>query len=528
MILPLALAFVGQTSTPGYFSPVLDKIGPPVSEFGYSIDGGKHLDADGIPDFVAFERGAILGLSGANGAELLRIPIGGPSGYDQVLMLGDVNGDGASEILRTIVNARAITVYSGASGLALYTVYGMAPKFGFSIALIGDLTRDGVTEFLVSDPGAQDATGSSPRGMTVLYSGADGTLLRTHEIEDEYYWGLGEFRVSAAGDVDRDGIRDYLIGAPIKLPERGVCYVLSGADGSTIRVIPNPNPQLEFFGTSVAFAGDCDNDGIPDQAIVTPSTNYHPRFVSVFAGGDGRLLWEATGIGSYCRGSNILGGFDWDGDGYGDVVTTEQVFSANGRQGALHLLSGRNGEVLASRYGEPAAVRFGEQIAWFGDVDADGRPEIGISSPWYDAPGVGINDGRIQAFGWHPGLRASADRLSSSAGGAVRFRISLPVELGGEPYSLLASASGTGPSIYNSVEVPLTPDAYLLRSVSAPRFLVNSIGNLDADGNALPLLTLSPGVSAGVIGTTIWFAAVVGPGHALTCSTVAQSVTIVP
>lgn len=530
MILILALASLCQISTPGYFDPVFEEFGSHLSELGLSIDGGEHLDFDGIPDLVAYERGAIVGLSGASGAELLRIPIGGPGGYDQVLMLGDANGDGVSEILRTIVTARTITVYSGASGAVLYSVQGMAPKFGFSIALIGDLTGDGVTEFLVSDPEAQDASGIGPSGMTALYSGADGSLLRTHQIEDEYYWGLGEFRVSAAGDVNRDGTRDYLIGAPSKMPERGVCHVVSGADGSTIRIIPNPNPTEERFGTSVAFAGDCDMDGIPDQAVVTPSTNSRPRLISVFAGTDGRLLWEATGTGSYGLGSNILGGFDWDGDGRGDLVTTEQVFyAANGRQGAVHLLSGQDGGLLATRYGEPAYVGFGTQLAWFGDLDADGRPEIGVSSPQHGVHPVGTRAGRIQAFGWHPGLRANADRISANHGGVVQLRISLPSALASEQYLLLASASGIGPTLFRGVFLPLTPDSFLMRTANAPPpFLANSLGSLDVSGDAYPVLTLAPGAASSLIGTTLWFAAVVGPSHAFTCSTVAKSVTILP
>ena len=86
-----------------------------------------------------------------------------------------------------------------------------------------------------------------------------------------------EFGSSMAfvGDVNGDGVPDLLVGAPkqdvgANLEQRQA-YLISGATGALIQTLDNPFPQAEAkFGASVASAGDVDGDGINDLLIGAP------------------------------------------------------------------------------------------------------------------------------------------------------------------------------------------------------------------------------------------------------------------
>src|SRR5262245_19615966 len=70
-------------------------------------------------------------------------------------------------------------------------------------------------------------------------------------------------RLADAGDVDGDGKEDVLVAAEV-LPY-GTVFVLSGADGSTLRTfignLPHASPALL---QEVRSAGDFDHDDVPD------------------------------------------------------------------------------------------------------------------------------------------------------------------------------------------------------------------------------------------------------------------------
>jgi hypothetical protein len=527
----LALSLL-QQSTPGCFETVLERVGSTGESLGKSLDGGRHLDADGVPDFVVHEGRSIALHSGASGSLLLRIPTNLPSGSDRVLMLGDTDGDGVSEILITDSTARQARIYSGANGALRYTLFGSTITFGVAASVVGDVTGDGIADFLLSDPDARDSTNIGRRGMTSLYSGADGSLVRTHQVEDVWTSSWAGRRVSTARDVDRDGVPDYLIGGPFTDNLRGTCTILSGASGQVIRVLFNPQPSDAGFGISVAFAGDCDRDGIPDQAVTTPFTagGTRPR-IAVFSGASGSLLWETVAPQPYHHGFGaiLLGGWDWNGDGAEDLVAGDpDSWFYPWSSGAVHILSGSDGSILASRFDENGGASYPEQLAWFGDLDRDGRPEFGVGTPRH-VVGSGSAGGRLQVFSWYPGLKASAASVSAQNGATIHFRIDLPASLAGASYALLASRIGPGPTSYRGVSVPLTPDALLRRCISSPpAALRGSIGILDPRGDGSASLHLPPGVAVGYVGTTVWFAALAGSGIAPVCSTVVQAVAVVP
>jgi hypothetical protein len=93
----------------------------------------------------------------------------------------------------------------------------------------------------------------------------------------------------------------------------------------------------------------------------------------------------------------------------------------------------------------------------------------------------------------------------------------------GQPYAVLVSGTGTGPTVLGGAVVPLTQDAWFARSVqgSLPPLLQNARGVLDLQGDAWCGLRAHPGTLGALVGRTLYFAVVTGSSGAVAYSSVA-------
>ena len=179
---------------------------------------------------------------------------------------GDVNQDGFNDI---IVGAHGADpggsseagtafVFSGASGGLLWRFDGATSDLGlgWSVSGAGDVNQDGADDLIVGAPHAHSA---------FVYSGADGTLLLSFDGSKLGPSGseLG-YSVSGAGDLNQDGFDDLLIGAPEAVGPgnaEGAALVYSGGDGSLIWTLIHP---ADYQGGAVSDAGDMNQDGFLD------------------------------------------------------------------------------------------------------------------------------------------------------------------------------------------------------------------------------------------------------------------------
>jgi hypothetical protein len=131
-------------------------------------------------------------------------------------VVGDVNGDKVPDIYASDFPNTAkgpstgrVYIHSGADGRRIQTFTGEAAGDGFGIgsANVGDVNKDGFDDLLI---GAwQHAGAASSGGKVYLYSGKDGSLLQaiTCKVPGETFG----FDATGAGDVDGDGIIDFLL-----------------------------------------------------------------------------------------------------------------------------------------------------------------------------------------------------------------------------------------------------------------------------------------------------------------------------
>ena len=181
------------------------------------------------------------------------------------------------------VDSGSARVFSGQDGSVLYTFEGDAStdggldEFGGSVSGAGDVNNDGYADLIVG--ASRDDDNGFDSGIARVFSGRDGSILFTFEGDSQNdRFGTS---VSRAGDVNNDGHADLIVGAPTGFgsPANGSVRVLSGQDGTTIYTSDADGP-LDVFGLSVSGAGDVNSDGLDDFIVGAPGGDYARVFVS--------------------------------------------------------------------------------------------------------------------------------------------------------------------------------------------------------------------------------------------------------
>lgn len=293
--------------------------------------------------------------------------------------LGDVDGDGKTDLVvgEPFTATGTTWVHSGRTGALLYRLDGgPGDQQGYAIADAGDTDGDGVPDIVSGAPGAG-------HGSAYLYSGATGRLLhRFSRGRDGDFFGAA---VAGAGDVNRDGYADVLVGAPLNDGggrDSGRAYVFSGRTYKLIRKL-DAGDEGDLFGSATDWAPDLDGDGRPE--LIVGAQDAGPTIggkAYVFSGRNGRPLFTIAPPASAVQfGSFFVAGVgDVNGDGTGDVYAADYADGSLGPgtgRAAVH--SGADGSELRSWTGSAAGEGLGPGRE-AGDVDGDGLVDLAIGS----------------------------------------------------------------------------------------------------------------------------------------------------
>jgi hypothetical protein len=388
----------------------------------------------------------------------MRLPF---SGFASSLALaGDVDGDGVMDYLVGAYNQRwsgndrqgRVFVFSGAKGDLLFALDNPSPQpeaaFGFAVDSAGDVNKDGTFDFLIG------ALGQEGRGKAFVFNGKDGKLLYALQASQLQKGAGFGWAVASLGDLTNDGVSDLAVGA-FGQDEVGQVFLFNGSDGKLLRTIIPPAGAFSF-GWSLSTAGDVNKDGIPDLVVGAPYSTVGQNAVQgqayVFSGKDSALLltldtpqptaggvfgWRVTSVG------------DQDKDGVPDLLIGAPYQDVNKvpSQGAAYVLSGATGKLLfplKNPFPRPYAV-FGYTVAEGPDVNQDGVSELLVGAPYQTVDQFHVQ-GEVFLFNGRDGRHLTTfDNPYPHQGSSFGYTVVSPGDMNGDKIPDFAiGASGQG------------------------------------------------------------------------------------
>jgi hypothetical protein len=373
-------------------------------QFGWIARSIGDVDRDGAFDFVASaptksiggaNAGRVYAYSSRTG-KLLWTADGKPgeqlgSGLESA---GDVDGDGAQDVVAGAPFSGRAYVYSGKDGHTIFTLRAEndSDAFGQHVSSAGDVDHDGHADFLIGAP--QNNAGGKGAGRAYLYSGKDGHLMLTLTGERE-----GDAFGSTVGGYTDAKRTLIIVGAPgAGSGKSGRTYVYEGLSTKPKFVIDSDSTGRALGAMFVSVMGDVDGDGVPDiyasdftNGAKGPSTGR----IYVHSGRDGRRLLTLTGEQSgdgFGIGPGKTG--DVDHDGHADLVVGSWQYSTAATSGGrVYLYSGRDGHLIKTYTDRIPGDTFGFDAVGIGDVDGDGTVDLLLTAAW---SGIhGNHSGRI-------------------------------------------------------------------------------------------------------------------------------------
>lgn len=327
---------------------------------------------------------------------------------DSVATGGDINGDGYDDI----VFGGSKTNVDGLTGVgAAYVLFGQESGFtnlnisdvdgtngfiftdsdtyssteasiGAAVSIAGDINGDGLDDLIVGAPtiGTERPSGEYDGEVYVVFgrTSFSSILNGNHQVQASSLDGNIGFRatglvgeqartgnsISSGGDINGDGIDDFIIGAPGDYYGNGSpdgrAYVVFGKNSigssGTLNLLTlgtddgfelRGDGLIELAGTSVSIAGDINGDGFDDILVGAESFDSDAQPYSDGAAyvifGDSDIDVPANlGLLDGENGFAILGNRDWyagaavaiagdiNGDGFDDLLVSEPQSDAGG------------------------------------------------------------------------------------------------------------------------------------------------------------------------------------------------------
>ncbi len=320
-----------------------------------SVSSGD-INGDRVPDLIIGADGGTT--SGGNNAGKIYVILGQPGGFS---------------------NNVDVTALNGTTG---FVIAGLSPeeRAGIAISSGGDVNGDGIEDIVIGAPGATVNNQVNAGKTYVIFGTKKGFPLIVNPAELNGSNGFTVFgfdpqgssgsAVSIAGDINKDGFDDVLIGASGANSDgknnAGKTFVILGRkefpsalslaeiNGKNSFVL-NGVEQDGLSGTAVSGAGDVNGDGIEDVVVGSPGNLFKD------APGKGYVVFGSPGFGftnpnnngsQGTVGDDILNGTAGD-DTISGNLGNDKIF---GKQGQDLLSGNQNDDYLDGEKGQDILI----------------------------------------------------------------------------------------------------------------------------------------------------------------------------
>ncbi|MDR6808331.1 hypothetical protein J2Y45_005319 [Dyadobacter sp. BE34] len=471
-IVAVPVATMESNQIDGWFGTAVASAGD-VNGDGYSdILVGCYTFDNGQKDegHVFVYHGGADGIGTKDGISVTNNKAGAKMGFS-VASAGDVNADGYDDV---VVGAPyydagepsegAAFVYYGSVDGLVTNVYNLLQKnqadsyFGGSVAGAGDVNGDGYDDILV---GAKEYTnGHSNEGVVFFYPGsASGIdqnaapfICEANKADSDY-----GFSVAGAGDINRDGYADIIIGAPTYIAQ-GIAFVYFGGNIGPGNQVGLTGYFNSHFGEAVSSAGDVNGDGYNDVIVGAWGAAIGEQGEGAAYIYHGASSFDAT-YDKRLEGNQIDANFgfsvasagDVNADGYSDVIIGARYYdNGESNEGVAKVyygtIGGINDVTPAPTLLEPNVVNayFGSSVSCAGDVNGDGYSDVIVGA--YNVNNGHIQEGKIFVYHGSPSGTKQASSFSNESNIAGTFlgkAVSGAGDVNGDGYSdVLAGADG--------------------------------------------------------------------------------------
>ncbi|MDZ7331997.1 MAG: PKD domain-containing protein [candidate division KSB1 bacterium] len=350
---------------------------------------------------------------------------------------------------------------------------------GWDVAFVGDVNQDGYEDVLIGAP--QNSKGGLRAGAAYLIFGSAEMPMPLTSITKANVTFLGSkardeagMKVSGVGDVNGDGISDFIIAAPMENGGTGKIYLFFGKKEGWTSLIQLDHADVVFSGEklddnaglSVAGTGDVNGDGIGDILIGAPRSDSNGsdagRAYLVFGK---KSSWARTiGLAQAdiifdseapldLFGWSVSGIGDVNGDGLADFAIGAPNHDERDKKdaGKVYVFFGRPdlGGRIPSSMANATFTGFspndmlGKNVSNGGDINGDGLGDFAVTAPLRDSSGkIYLVLGRSSSWAENMVLEGTAasflgEKVNDNAGVSIVL-----AELNGDEFAdILVGAS---------------------------------------------------------------------------------------